>query len=64
VTARFQSELHKRITEEISRLQGELTVGIAVKDYAQYREYVGKIAAYERVVSEFFEDVQTTLNKD
>jgi hypothetical protein len=61
---RFEAELKKRITEEIERLRDQLAVGMAVKDYAQYQNYVGRLTALTQVVSEFYDEVQTTLNKD
>ena len=62
--ARFEVELKKRIAEEIERLKTNLVAGEAIKDYAQYQNYVGRLAALNLVIGEYFGDVQTTLNKD
>jgi hypothetical protein len=62
--ARFEVELTKRIREEIERLKTNLAAGEAIKDYAQYQNYVGRLAALNLVIGEYYDDVQTTLNKD
>jgi len=59
----YEHELKKRVDEERERLKDILEAGIAIKDYAQYQNYVGQLAAYNKVTSTFFEDVNTTLNK-
>jgi hypothetical protein len=61
---RFEVELTKRIREEIERLKTNLAAGEAIKDYAQYQNYVGRLAALNLVLGEYYDDVQTTLNKD
>ena len=59
----YEHELKKRVDEERERLKDILEAGIAIKDYPQYQNYVGQLAAYNKVTSTFFEDVNTTLNK-
>ena len=64
MSARFEAELASRINEEAGRLRDDLEAGLAIKDYAQYQNYIGKLAAYRRVLTEFYDDVQTKLNKE
>jgi hypothetical protein len=63
LNSQFEHELAKRIGEELGRLRGELESGIAVTDYAKYQNYVGKIAAYMRVMTDFCSEVNDTINK-
>jgi hypothetical protein len=60
---RFEAELKKLIEAELVRLHEDLGVGLAVKDYGQYREFVGKIAALKKVGGEFFDEAETNANK-
>ena len=62
-SSQFEHELHKRIAEDIGRLQSELSTGVAVKKYSQYQNYVGQIKALERVLDVFFAEVRETINK-
>jgi hypothetical protein len=64
MTSRFEIALAKRITEEMDRLKNNLAKGDAIKDYAQYQNYVGRLTALGLVLSEYYEDVQTELNKE
>ena len=64
MSARFEAELRKRIGEELERLASELAAGLAVKDYAQYQNYVGRIGALNTVLAEYIDDVNTAINKD
>lgn len=61
--SRFEHELRKRITEEIGRLTVELAMGMAVKDYAQYQNYVGKLQALTAVLDEYFDEVNKKLSE-
>jgi hypothetical protein len=60
---RFEVELKKLIEADLVRLHEELGLGLAVKDYGQYREYVGKISALNKVGGEFFGEAETKANK-
>jgi hypothetical protein len=61
---RFEVELKKLVGAEIERLRDELEAGLAVKDYAQYKDYVGRLASLRKVLGEYYDEVQTKLNKD
>ena len=58
----FEIELKKLIAEEIERLTENLSNGLSVTDFSEYKLYVGKISALRSVV-EMCDDVQTTLSK-
>ena len=62
--ARFERELRKRIAEERERLLNDLEIGIAITDYAKYRDYVGKLAALKRVTDEFCPEVQNIIDQE
>jgi len=59
----FESELKKRIFEEIDRLKENLAAGLAVTDYAKYQNIVGQIAGLMLVVDSYCDEVQTAINK-
>jgi hypothetical protein len=61
---RFDLELQKRISERIEYLKTNLAAGTAIKDYAQYQNYVGQLTALNYVITECYDDVQTVLNKE
>lgn len=61
--SRFERELQKRIGEELVRLREDLELGTAIKDYAQYRDYIGRIASLKRVAIEFCPEVQAQIDK-
>ena len=64
MSARFEGELKKRIGQEIERLLEELELGVAVKDYADYKKYVGRLAALRSVTNDYCGEVQTKLNQE
>lgn len=59
---RFEVELKKRIGAEIERLQDELSAGM-LKDFAQYQNYCGQVAALKRVTDEYCSEVEKKLNE-
>jgi hypothetical protein len=59
----FETELKKRIAEEIERINGILAEGQAVKDYADYKHLVGQLFAFNRVINTYCDEVQTEINK-
>jgi len=61
---RFDVELKKHIETELIRLHEELGSGMAVKTIDQYRERVGEIRAYNKVIDQFYGEVETKLSKD
>jgi hypothetical protein len=63
VNIQFEVELKKLISTEIERLREILDQGRAIKDYAEYREKVGEIAALRRVAENYCSEAQTTISK-
>jgi hypothetical protein len=63
VSTKFESELKKRIDEELIRISEILSAGQAVKDYADYRYHVGMFHALNRVSYTFFDEVNTAINQ-
>ena len=59
----FEAELKRRIAEEVDHLKENLAAGLAVTDYPQYREIIGKITAYRLVADSYCDEVQTAINK-
>jgi hypothetical protein len=62
VNTQFEHELHKLIDEEINRIQGVLGAGQAVKDIADYRDFIGQIHALNRVKT-YCDEVNTLLSQ-
>ncbi len=60
---RFESELKKRIIEEIGRIREMMENSSSVNDIAQYKFLVGQIFAYRRVTEYYFDEVNTKLNE-
>jgi hypothetical protein len=58
----FEKELRKLITEEIERLKDNVSNGLSVVDYSDYKHQVGKIAGF-RTVLELCDVVQSELSK-
>jgi hypothetical protein len=58
----FEKELRKLITEEIERLKDNVSNGLSVVDYSDYKHQVGKIAGL-RTVLELCDMVQSELSK-
>jgi hypothetical protein len=63
VSTLFETELKKRIGTEIMRLGEELAIGQAVKDFAEYKHYTGKIAALSQVLEVFCDEVNTKISE-
>ena len=60
---RFENEFRKIIAAEIIRLRDELVAGMSVRDYAQYQNYVGKLASLVRVIDEFIDEATKKANE-
>jgi len=58
----FENELRKSVEEEIDRLKDNLSNGLSVVDYPEYKHQVGKIAGL-RTVLELCDEVQSKLSK-
>lgn len=63
LNTQFEGELKKLIAEEIERIKDILAVGMAVKDYAEYRFHVGQIEALQKVANSYCDEVTTIINK-
>ena len=61
--SQFETELKKRIAEEVAVLTSNLALGLAVKTLDDYRHIVGQIFALNRVSNEYCDEVQTAINK-
>jgi hypothetical protein len=63
VNTQFEAELKKLIDTEIDRIRDILSVGLAVKDYAEYRFFVGQIEALNKVAGSYCDEVTSIINK-
>lgn len=59
---RFETELQKRIAEEIERVRDVVGAGTP-KDYAEYRWNVGKLLALKQVSEQFIDQVNSIINE-
>ena len=55
-------ELRKLIVEEADRTADIITTGVAAKDFATYKEHVGRLFAYRRVL-DLFEEAAEKVEK-
>lgn len=62
ISTAFERELVKTILERKSEIISNLAGGLAIKTIEEYREAVGKISAFDEVIS-MCEDVSTSINK-
>jgi len=58
----FEYELHKLIDAELQRIEGVLGAGLAVKDIADYREFVGQMNGLKRAKA-YCDEVNHTLSE-
>lgn len=58
----FEKELKKAIDEEVERLKDNVSNGLSVVDYSDYRYQVGKIAGLHAVL-DLCEAVQSEISK-
>lgn len=63
INTQFESELKKRIAEELARLRAYLESPSLITDFAQYRWYAGQIDSLKRVINDYCDEVNTELNK-
>jgi hypothetical protein len=59
----FETELKKRIDEEIERIRDILTEGTAIKDYSDYRFFTGQIMALRRCADQYCDETAVTISK-
>lgn len=64
MNSRFEFEFKKRVGQEIERVREVLASGLGVKDYAEYRYYVGQLVVLSKIVDEYWDEVQSQLNKE
>lgn len=62
VSTQFEQELKKLLHARMVTIMETLATGHAVKDYADYRRYVGEFQAYKQVVDTYCDEVNTTIN--
>lgn len=58
----FEIELKKLVEDEITRISDNVTGGVSVVDYADYKNQTGKIKGL-RMAIELCEEAQSILNK-
>lgn len=56
----YEIELKKLIEEEIGRIAENLTLGLSIVDFPEYKHQVGQIAALRKVLS-MCDEVQTII---
>ena len=62
VSTAFERELLKFISERKAEIVSNMAGGLAIKTIEEYREAVGKIAAFNEVIS-MCDEVSATSNK-
>jgi hypothetical protein len=62
VSTAFERELLKLIIERRAEIIGNMAGGLAIKTIEEYRESVGKISAFNEVIS-LCDEVSTNINK-
>ena len=63
LNTQFELELKKVVSDRMTDIADILCDGQAVKDYADYRRYVGEFQALRQVHESFCDQVNTTLNQ-
>lgn len=63
LNTQFEVELKKLVSARMADIADILCDGPAVKDYSDYRRYVGEFQALRQVHESFCEQVNTTLNQ-
>lgn len=63
VNTQFEAELKKRVNARRIEIAEILCEGQAVKDYADYKRYVGEYQALTQVADTYCSEVNTTLNQ-
>lgn len=57
------AEVHRLIDLEIEEEAKIVVIGNGINDYAAYRERVGRVYAYRRIVDLLFEDARSNIEK-
>jgi hypothetical protein len=63
LNTQFEVELKKLIADEVERIKDILAVGMAVKDYAEYRFHVGQIEALNKISTSYCDEATSIINK-
>jgi hypothetical protein len=62
ISTAFERELIKTIMERREAIVSDMAGGLAIKTIEEYRHAVGKISAFDEVIS-MCEEVSATINK-
>ncbi len=62
-STQFEHELKKRINDRLVEIAEILCDGQAVKDYPDYKRYVGEFQALKQVNESYCDEVNTTINE-
>lgn len=63
LNTQFEHELQKKLKDRMIEIADILCAGQAVKDFADYRRYVGEFLALQQVHDIYCDDVNTILSK-
>ena len=63
VNTQFEVELKKRVAARMDDIRDALSDGTAIKDYADYKRYVGEYQGLKQVVETYCDEVTTTINQ-
>lgn len=63
LNTQFEAELKKLVSGRMADIADILCDGQAIKDYADYRRYVGEFQGLKQVHEGFCGQVNTTLNQ-
>lgn len=59
----FEHELKKRINDRLVEIAEILCDGQAIKDYADYKKWVGEFQSLKRVADVYCDEVNKTINQ-
>lgn len=62
INTQFEIELKKRVAARMEDICDILSSGQAIKDFADYRRYVGEYQALKQIVDTYCDEVNTTIN--
>jgi hypothetical protein len=63
LNTQFEHELKKLIDVDIERLTDILELGVAVRNFDDYRHYAGQILALKRVRDSYCDEANTIIAK-
>ena len=62
-STQFETELKKRLSQRMTAISEILTDGTAIKDFHDYKRYVGEFHALKNVIDTYCDEVNTTINQ-